>query len=233
MTRAALIIGHGQPADPAPAESDMQGLARAVQGLLPGWQVEGATLAARGAIGAALGRLKAPLVVPFFIADGLFARQFLPARLKADGAAQLPRLAPFGVWPETAAMAIRILRRATAEMGWTEAGTRLLLAAHGSGRGPLAAAAARRMQAEIRAATGFAESSLGFIEEPPFLAEAARNLGPQAICLPLFVATWGHVRDDLPAALAQAGFRGRVLDPLGCQPEVPGLIAEALRRRGG
>jgi hypothetical protein len=38
------------------------------------------------------------------------------------------------------------------------------------------------------------------------------------------------VSDDLPEALAQAGFSGRLLDPVGLDIRVPGLIAAALRR---
>ncbi len=196
----------------------------------PDWCVEGTTLAAPGALEAAVARLEAPVVVPFFMADGFFTRQVLPGRLKAIGRDHLTRLQPFGLWPETAALAIRILHQATLDAGWTEPETRLLLAAHGSARGPLAAAAAREVQARIQAETAFAAHALGFIEEAPYLAEAARNLGDRALCLPLFVARWGHVRDDLPEALAFAEYRGRVLDPLGCHPDVPGLIAAALDR---
>lgn len=228
MKRDALIIGHGQPSEPAGAEADMRALARAVADLLPDWRIEGATLAAEGALSAALNRLNAPLVLPFFMAEGFFTRQVLPARLAALGAGHLPHLLPFGLWPETAALAVRILRDATDGAGWRMPDTRLLLAAHGSGRGPLAAEAARTVEARIAAGTDFADMRLGFIEELPFVADAARGLGPKAICLPLFVARWGHVRDDLPEALAEAGFEGRVLDPLGCQPEVPALIARAL-----
>ncbi len=231
MTREALIIGHGQPSDPAPADADMQALARAVAGLLPDWRIEGATLAAEGALAAALDRLKTPLVLPFFMAEGFFTRQILPARLAALGATHLRHLPPFGLWPETASLAVRLLCEAIDSAGWQMADTRLLLAAHGSGRGPLAAEAARTVRARIEAGTAFAEACLGFIEEPPFLADAARDLGPQALCLPLFVARWGHVRDDLPEALAKAEFQGRVLDPLGCHPAVPALIAAALSRQ--
>ena len=40
----------------------------------------------------------------------------------------------------------------------------------------------------------------------------------------------GHVEKDLPEALARAGFRGRILPPVGQDDRVPGLIAEALRQ---
>lgn len=232
MTRAALIIGHGQPGDPDPAEADMRALARTVAAHLPGWHVLGATLAAPGALEAALAELPAPLIVPFFIADGIFTRQILPRLLQAAGAGDLPRLGPFGLWPDTAALGVQSLREAADSAGWPESATQVLLAAHGSARGPRAAEGARLLQARIRAATRLAGDRLGLIEEPPFLADAARDLGPQSLCLPLFVARGDHVRDDLPAALAAAGFRGRLLDPLGCHPGVPALLARSITEHG-
>jgi sirohydrochlorin ferrochelatase len=57
---------------------------------------------------------------------------------------------------------------------------------------------------------------------------AARDLPARTICLPLFVARWNHVTDDLPAALAAAGFAGPLLDPLGCDPAIPALLARGL-----
>jgi sirohydrochlorin ferrochelatase len=38
----------------------------------------------------------------------------------------------------------------------------------------------------------------------------------------------GHVDDDIPEALQQAGFRGPLLPPLGAHPVVPELIARAI-----
>jgi sirohydrochlorin ferrochelatase len=58
----------------------------------------------------------------------------------------------------------------------------------------------------------------------------AKTFGPGALCLPFFAARGGHVIDDLPEALAEAGFSGRLLDPVGLDSRVPGLIAAALRR---
>ncbi|MDT8346035.1 MAG: CbiX/SirB N-terminal domain-containing protein, partial [Thermohalobaculum sp.] len=54
--------------------------------------------------------------------------------------------------------------------------------------------------------------------------------GP-ALCLPLFAGRAGHVEDDLPAALAEARFSGPTLAPIGTDPEIPALIAAALRAR--
>ncbi|GAB4384316.1 CbiX/SirB N-terminal domain-containing protein [Albidovulum sp.] len=229
MTRAALIVAHGQPSDPAPPEREMAALAQATAALMPGWQVRAATLAAPGALGRAAAGLDRPVVFPFFMADGWFIRTALPQRLAAAGIVASAIAPPFGLLPETQRLAIAILRGALAAAGWAAEATDLVLAAHGSGRSPYPARAAQAMAAAIARALPFAAVRTGFIEEAPPLAEAARAAGPRALCLPLFVARWGHVLSDLPEALAEAGFAGRLLDPIGVNEAVPGLIAAAVR----
>ena len=49
-TPVALLISHGQPSDPGPAEAALAGLARGVAGHLPGWRVRSATLADEDAL---------------------------------------------------------------------------------------------------------------------------------------------------------------------------------------
>lgn len=228
----ALIVAHGQPSDPGPAEAGLARLAAAVALHLPGRRLRAATLAAPGALETALDRL-APaggplLVVPFFMAGGWFTRTELPRRLAAAGAARARILAPFGLWPATAGLAADTARAAVLAQGWEPGEARLILAAHGSGRSREPAAAARRLADRIAAEAAFAEVRVGFIEEPPHVADVARHAGARAICLPLFVARWGHARDDIPAALDRAGFAGVRLDPLGTLDAVPAQIAGAI-----
>jgi sirohydrochlorin ferrochelatase len=77
--------------------------------------------------------------------------------------------------------------------------------------------------------TPFRRVSIGLIEEKPYLTAAARGLGP-AICIPFFALKAGHVEDDVPDALAQAGFSGPLLPAIGEHAAVPRLIANALSR---
>ncbi|MDT8345494.1 MAG: cobalamin biosynthesis protein CbiX, partial [Thermohalobaculum sp.] len=76
----------------------MQALAAHVAGHLPGWRVRGATLAAPGALAAALAGLGgAPvLVYPHFMSDGWFVSDELPRRLAGAGGAGAEVLAPLG-----------------------------------------------------------------------------------------------------------------------------------------
>ena len=227
VLRDAVIVAHGAPADPLPQETAMQALARAVAVHRPGWTVRGATLAAPGALEAALAGLTAPLVYPFFMAAGWFTGTELPRRLAATGAADTRLLPPFGTDPRMPALAARAAAEGAAATGRVPRRTTLLIAAHGSQRAPASSGAATALAATLGARGDFARVVVGFIEQAPRLVDAAQNLGP-AICLPVFALRAGHVVGDVPEALREAGFDGPVLPPLGAHPDVPAVIAAAL-----
>ena len=108
MTRSALIVAHGQPSDPEPAEADLARLAAQVAALLPGWTVASATLAAPDALRRALAALGPEgRVFPLFMAGGWFTRVHLPARLAAAGAAGWQVLEPLGCDPALHDLAVR------------------------------------------------------------------------------------------------------------------------------
>lgn len=224
----ALIVAHGQPADPDPQEVALARLAARVAALCPGWRIAGATLAAPGALEAALAGLTAPLVLPFFMAEGWFTRTTLPRRLAAAGwqGRQLPA---FGSAPEMAELCAGAAAEGAAAAGIDPGTATLLLAAHGSQVARASAEGAEAMAARLRGMTPFARVVTGFIEEAPFVANVARGPGP-ALCLPFFALRAGHVVDDLPQALAEAGFAGPLLPPVGEHPKVPAILAAALRR---
>lgn len=225
--REALIVAHGQPGDPEPAEAEIAALARSVAAELPGWQVRGATLAAPGALDRALAACRrAPLVYPLFMADGWFVTAQLPSRLAGRAGRVLPPLGQDAALP---ALAAEALTQAAQNRGWRQGETCVVIAAHGSGRSRNAARATEAFTRALAGLTGFAEIRTGFVEEPPFLREAAAGAGAQALCLPFFATRRGHVLDDIPAALKAAGFAGACLDPVGLHPGVPALIARALR----
>jgi sirohydrochlorin ferrochelatase len=226
-----LIVAHGQPSAPDGADAAIAALACAVARRLPGWRVRGATLAAPGALEAALSALgPRPLsVYPHFMADGWFVGTRIPARLAAAGREDCAVLAPFGRDPACAALCLAAALEGARAHGLDPAATVLLLAAHGSPSDPRPAAAARAAADVIARARRFRGVAVGFVDEPPSIAEAARASGA-ALCLPFFAARNQHVLVDLPAGLAEAGFTGPLLGPVGEHPAVPGLIAAALRR---
>lgn len=229
---AALIVSHGSPSAPGEPQRAMEELAAAVATLLSGnWTVAGATLAAPGALAAALAGLPDGvrlLVYPHFMADGWFTTEELPRRLRAAGVERFEFLPAFGLDPGVHALCLRRAAAAARAAGCADGAAALLLAAHGSPNDPRPAAAARAAADFLARSGQFREVRPGFIEEAPFLADAARLDAP-ALCLPFFAGQAGHVETDLPAALAD--FPGPVLPPVGRDSEVPRIIAAALKRR--
>jgi sirohydrochlorin ferrochelatase len=224
--RRALIVAHGQPSDPAPAAAEIAALAARVAAHLPGWEVLAATLAAEDDLrraAAALAGARA-LVYPLFMTDGWFTETHLPARLAAAGLRDGVLLPPFGLDPAVQALTLRLAAGAA-----VAGATALVLAAHGSFRSEAPARVARGLAGRIAAETGLARVEAGFIDQSPRLAEVAAGMPRTSACLPYFAARGGHVTEDLPRALAEAGFAGPLLPPVGAHPEVPGLIAAALR----
>jgi len=217
-----LIVAHGQPGNPGPQQQAVEALAAEVALHLPEARVHGATLAMPGALDRAAG---ARLVYPMFMAEGWFTRSELPRRLKLAGAEATTILPPFGSDPGLPELCSLLLSRAAEAQGWPLDETHVLLAAHGSGRSRAPSEAARKMARDLHPLT----ATCGFVEEAPFLADAARDLPLRSICLPLFATRAEHVTDDLPRALSRAGFRGILLPPVGLAAEVPTMIAETIR----
>ena len=223
---SAIIVAHGFPSDPEPQDESLKALAAAVAALCDGWTVRGATLAMPGSLARALKNLYHPLIYPFFMAEGYFTGEVLPRRLKEVSAKcrQLPAFGSDPAIPELVAEAVMTGARSSNRV---PAETTLLLAAHGSRISSASRLSTLGLAQNLVASLPFKSVVVGFIEEPPFLADAARDLG-SAICLPLFTLNAGHVINDLPHALAKAGFEGPVLAPIGTHRDVPRLISAAL-----
>ena len=225
--RPALIVAHGQPSDPGPQQAAVEGLAAAVAAL-SGRRVLGATLAMPGALDQAVAAAPDAMAYPMFMAAGWFTGTELPRRLAAAGAGGIDILHPFGLDPTLPELCTAKARQAAIAIGWDPQQMTLLLVAHGSQRARGSANGTEAMAELLR--MRFGRVVTAFIEEPPFLVDAARDLGPRALALPFFATEAEHVTDDIPTGLAQAGFAGPCLPPIGLAFEVPGLIAAALRR---
>ncbi|MES2667966.1 MAG: cobalamin biosynthesis protein CbiX [Pseudomonadota bacterium] len=226
MTQA-LIIAHGQPSDPAPAEADLAALAVRVAAHLPGWTVGSATLADEASLTRAVAG--GGVVFPLFMAGGWFTRIHLPSRLKGAGAdmARWQVLEPLGCAPALHDLAKALVAEAVAAQGWDVADTSLILAAHGSGRSPVPSDIARHVLGGITAALPLMRAEVAFIDQAPQLIHTG-GFGPRSLCLPYFAAGGGHVTEDIPQALVASGFGGTLLPPVGADPRIPALIAQAI-----
>lgn len=222
-----ILVAHGQPSDPGAGEAALGEVASGVARHLPGHKVMAATLAAPGALEAALDRIGPdPLIYPMFMTQGWFLTNALKTRLK-DRTARV--LAPFGEEAGLPSLAAKELAKALRDRGWKVAQTALLVAAHGSGGGREGPARdTRAFAAKLTERLHFESLHIGFIEEAPLLADAARDLPKRSLCLPFFAARGGHVETDIPQALAAAGYGGVLLPPLGTEADAPGMIARSI-----
>lgn len=225
--RSAIIVSHGQPSAPDPAEADLAAFAAEVAHSLPGWHVGSATLAKPGALDAAIPAAgAAPFVYPLFMTEGWFTGENLRNRLASVPGAKVLR--PLGVSPDLPGLAAGLINDVLRSKGWSAPETRVFIAGHGSGRSEGPARDTNAFATALGGLMSFAEIRVGFVEEPPYLADQAFGLGETSICLPFFAAQGGHVSDDIPEALDLTMFKGVLLDPIGCASEVPALVARAL-----
>ena len=220
-----LIVGHGQPSDPAPAAQELASLADQVGAHFPPGQIHSVTLAEPEGLAGAVQRLGPfGMVFPMFMAGGWFTKVNLPKKLAEVGGDNWRVAEPFGEDPAVLTLCLEILREAG-----IGAGDEVLLAAHGSFRSPAPSQIANRVAEHLQRELGLARCQAAFIDQSPKLADAV-GFSAQAVCLPFFAAKGGHVIDDVPQALAEAGFSGRVLPPIGLDARAPALIARAIKR---
>ena len=216
-----LLVSHGQPSKPDAAEAELAALAAAVQRLMPDTQILSATLAAPGALARAAARAEQPgQVSPLFMAGGWFTRVQLPTRLVEAGAKGWAILEPMGCDTRVHALVLEIIHE-------NLPASSILLAAHGSGKSLAPAAVASNLAARITRELGV-PTEAAFLDQSPRIADMTGH-GPNALCLPFFAANLTHVTEDIPEALQQAGFQGRLLPALGLHPRLPALIAAAAR----
>jgi sirohydrochlorin ferrochelatase len=221
-----LIVAHGQPSDPALAAAELARFAAEVAQHLPHRRVAAATLAEPGALARGVADLgQGGLVFPLFMAGGWFTRVNLPAKLRDAGAVGWQVLEPFGCIPALHDLAVQVLRDALADQPADQA--QILIAAHGSSKSPAPSDIAHHLAQKIKADLGAARVEAAFIDQSPQLS-GVQGFGANALCLPFFAAAGGHVTHDIPAALAAAGFQGRLLPALGLHPKVPALVAAAI-----
>jgi sirohydrochlorin ferrochelatase len=158
------------------------------------------------------------VVFPMFMTGGWFTKVQIPKRLAEAGAVGWMVLEPFGCDPLVHDLCVTLVR---------EAGAReVILAAHGSFKSSVPSDIARHVASRIDAETG-ADVAVGFIDQDPKVSSLT---GRGGVCLPFFAAEGGHVSDDIPEALAEAGFTGQILPPVGLDARVPGIIAAAIAR---
>ncbi len=222
----AIIVAHGQPSDPAPAQEALAAFAAKVDALSGDVTVHGATLAAPGVLEAKVDSLPDSVVIyPLFMAKGWFVTSALPKRL---GTRKRRILDPLGIDPDLPELSASALRAALSERQWATDDTDLVIAAHGSGRSRNPSAVATDFASQLSRKLPFNSIRVGFVEERPSISEAASGMSQKAVCLPFFACMGGHVLDDVPEELERAGFSGIVLPVVGELPLIQRQIANKI-----
>ncbi|MGB8275084.1 MAG: CbiX/SirB N-terminal domain-containing protein [Alphaproteobacteria bacterium] len=188
-------------------------------------------------------------LVPFLMSEGLATRVVIPGLLGFEGAPGeivYPQFAaantklfycePVGA---NAALAGVIRARAMAccaEQGLEPASTGVLLVAHGTEKDAASGLSARRHAARLSGAGEFARVSVAFLEEPPYLADVAAELGDRpTVVVGLFAEAGLHGERDVPRLLktARSGLAPAIYTgPIGTDVAMVDLILDQVRRFG-
>lgn len=237
MSEDVLLIGHGSARYPdAGGALSRHAAALAATGQFR--SARHAVLAGRPlpaeALAACTGRVVH--VVPVFMEQGYFASIALPRALAGAtpaGGGQVRLHPALGTRPEIAELIARRVRAGCKDP--TAVG--LVLLGHGSTRAPGRAEALHRHAATLRD-NGFERVETAFLEEAPDLLDAIAALGARpAAVVGLFTGEGAHVRDDVPALLAEARRRHGApvhdLGFLGDDPGLPDIVMEMVAAAGG
>lgn len=170
-------------------------------------------------------------VAPLFLSMGTTFRA-LKARL-----ADLPNAESFRLCPPLGAhprLAAGILEAATSELrrnGWQDGEVALVLAAHGSRRGPASRQATLGLARQISDAGRLGRVACAFLEEPPALDEVVAGLPQrQVIVAGCFAEDGNHAREDVPDLIRRSGREALYLGPIGAASWSDALIlANAVR----
>ncbi len=149
------------------------------------------------------------VVYPLFLSDGYFTRSLLPRHLIDAGACSAERptlvLPPLGCDDGLASLVADNARLSARAHGFVEAGTTLLLLAHGSRTNDASRRATRQLANAITGLQVFRELALAFLEEPPSFEDALSSLpGPVVVC-GLFAGEGLHGGEDMQRLLAESG----------------------------
>lgn len=197
-------------------------------------------------------------IVPCFMSRGYAARTLVPQELGLAGpltrlsrgarqAAPLERVFycdPVGTHPRLTEVIARHVEETCRVHDLDPAAVSVLLVGHGTPRDPVSGEAARRHAARLEERAGFARVRAAFLEEPPYLKDAAEGLGGRpTVAVGLFAEAGAHGEEDVPRLLGlgpAAGPPGRAAagdgaariwyaGPIGPDPEIAEIVLDQVR----
>jgi sirohydrochlorin cobaltochelatase len=247
---ALLLVAHGSERSPEPGSATASH-AEVLRRLGLFREVRACFLKAAPTLRETVDSVDAPAayLVPCFMSDGLSTRTVIPRELGltgpvtlregATGALSLFYCEPVGVHPGLAELIARRVEDACRARGLPPGTVSVLLVGHGTPREPASGEAVRRHAGRLEERGPFARVRAVFLEEPPYLEDEAKRLGPgPAVVVGLFAEAGAHGEEDVPRLLGLAAKGGppgtdrgpvHYLGPIGPDPEIPEFILDQVR----
>lgn len=179
-----------------------------------------------------LARAPAVTVVPMLMADGYTCRTVLPEAV-ADVAREgvtVRITPPLGTSPGVGDIIARRALLACLDRGWQPARTALLVAGHGTTRDAQSGATAKSAADRLRAGGAFGDVRVGFLEQPPLLADVLTELQSKPCVVAGYFADAGdHATQDVPALIKGKNPNAVYMGPIGADPEITDVIVKLLQ----
>lgn len=170
-------------------------------------------------------------VFPFFMASGYFVKDVLPKRLaEANADIETRILTPLGL---DAGLAHSMLESALATAKRAEFDARkshLLVVGHGSRSSSASADATRKTAEKLKNIGGFGAVSSAFLEEPPFVTDALRELEGPVVVSGYFAGNGMHSSRDVPEAIEESGANAVYTGPIGTDQTMLELVVSTCER---
>lgn len=239
-TTALLIAAHGERRPGAGNESVMK-IARAIGARQIVSEVAVGFINGVPTIGEALRGIEARTIIvyPLFASNGYFTRDRLVQLIdEASGATrEIDMLPPFGLDPGLPELVIDHIDRVASENGLVTRSLTAVLLAHGSRRNPASREATEGIAREVAKRGICRDVAIAFLEEQPFLDEAAGSIDGPAIVLGMFSGDGVHGARDAPHLVAKLGrndviYAGVIGNAKGIENLVERSVREALAGRG-
>ena len=177
------------------------------------------------------------IVYPLFASSGYFTRDRLVQLLDDANhqSREIQVVPPFGLDPGLPDLVVAFAGQAARSRAIAPRACTVICLAHGSRRNSASREATEQIAREVESKGEFREVRSAFLEERPFLGEAAASVSGPAIVVGLFSGKGMHGARDAPRLTAELGrdsfsFAGVIGNAPGVEDLVARSIGEALLR---
>lgn len=193
-------------------------------------------LKGRPALAGVIERMHSPQIflVPFLMAEGYTARQYLSRALAAlpESQGRIVLCRPVGTNPRIANTLSAAAMRCCRDRGWAPQETTVIVIGHGTTRCADTGDTARRHVEALARLGDFAAAAPAFLEQAPSLEQALRSCAsPHSVVVGLFADRGAHGENDVPLLLAQLRSAAAYAGPVGTAPELSNLILDQVLAR--